>query len=56
MDSYETLKRLIAEAEADVAKCEDGNKAAGVRVRKTMQEIRNTAQQVRKDVLAANSK
>ena len=36
------------EAEDDVAKAEGGNKAAGTRVRKKMQEIKAAAQDVRK--------
>jgi hypothetical protein len=34
-----------------MAKCEGGNKAAGTRVRKAMQDIKSAAQDVRKDVL-----
>lgn len=51
MQEYDTLKRLIAEAEEDIQKAEGGNKAAGTRVRKTMQDIKNAAQDVRKKVL-----
>lgn len=51
MEAFQTLKRLIAEAEEDVAKAQGGNKAAGTRVRKTMQEIKDAAQNVRKAVL-----
>ena len=51
MQEYETLKRLVTEAEDDVAKAEGGNKAAGTRVRKKMQEIKSAAQEVRKKVL-----
>lgn len=51
MEAFETLKRLIAEAEDDVSKAEGGNKAAGTRVRKTMQEIKDAAQEVRKSIL-----
>lgn len=51
MQEYETLKRLIAEAEDDIQKAEGGNKAAGTRVRKTMQDIKNAAQDVRKKIL-----
>ncbi|RMD60044.1 MAG: histone H1 [Planctomycetota bacterium] len=51
MQEFETLKRLIAEAEEDIAKAEGGNKAAGTRVRKAMQEIKNAAQAVRQKVL-----
>jgi hypothetical protein len=51
MQEYEELKRLVTEAEEDVAKAEGGNKAAGTRVRKKMQEIKSKAQDVRKRVL-----
>ena len=51
MQEYETLKRLVTEAEDDVNKAAGGNKAAGTRVRKKMQEIKAAAQDVRKKVL-----
>ena len=51
MTEYETLKRLVTEAEEDVAKAVGGNKAAGTRVRKKMQEIKSAAQEVRKKIL-----
>ena len=51
MQEYETLKRLVTEAEEDIRKAEGGNKAAGTRVRKKMQEIKSAAQDVRKRVL-----
>jgi hypothetical protein len=51
MLEYETLKRLVGEAEDDVNKAIGGNKAAGTRVRKKMQEIKNAAQELRKKIL-----
>ena len=51
MQEFETLKRLVADAEADILKAEGGNKAAGTRVRKKMQDIKAAAQEVRKKVL-----
>ena len=51
MQEYETLKRLVQEADDDVAKAIGGNKAAGTRVRKKMQEIKSAAQDVRKKIL-----
>ncbi len=51
MQEYETLKKLVVEAEDDVNKALGGNKAAGTRVRKKMQEIKAAAQEVRKKVL-----
>ncbi|MDD4889003.1 MAG: histone H1 [Phycisphaerae bacterium] len=55
MLEFEELKKLVAEAEDDVAKAEGGNKAAGTRVRKSMQDIKNAAQVVRKKVLELRS-
>ncbi|MBN8645466.1 MAG: histone H1 [Planctomycetes bacterium] len=51
MQEFEALKRLISEVEDDVAKAEGGNKAAGTRVRKQMQDIKNAAQAVREKIL-----
>ena len=51
MQEYEQLKKLVEQAAEDVAKAEGGNKAAGTRVRKSMQEIKDAAQAVRKKVL-----
>ena len=51
MQEYETLKRLVTEAEEDVNKAVGGNKAAGTRVRKKMQDIKSAAQDVRKKIL-----
>jgi predicted nucleic acid-binding Zn-ribbon protein len=51
MQEYDTLKRLVAESEEDVQKALGGNKAAGTRVRKKMQEIKTAAQDVRKKIL-----
>lgn len=55
MESYERLKELVEAASDDVAKASGGNKAAGTRVRKSMQEIKDAAQTVRKQVLEARS-
>ncbi len=55
MEEYETLKKLVEAAAEDVAKAEGGNKAAGTRVRKAMQEIKNAAQNVRKKILEVRS-
>ena len=51
MQEYETLKALVAEVEDDVNKAVGGNKAAGTRVRKKMQEIKSAAQDLRKKIL-----
>ncbi len=51
MQEYEELKQLVAEIETDINKAEGGNKAAGTRVRKQMQTIKQAAQSVRNKVL-----
>lgn len=51
MQEYEDLKQLVAAAEEDIIKAEGGNKAAGTRVRKQMQDIKQAAQQVRLKIL-----
>ncbi len=51
MQEYETLKRLVTDADDDVNKAIGGNKAAGTRVRKKMQEIKAAAQTVRQKIL-----
>lgn len=52
MESFEKLKQMVAMAEDDIAKAEGGNKAAGTRARKQLQDIRNAAQDIRKEILA----
>ena len=51
MEAFEQLKRTIADVEADIAKAEGGNKAAGTRVRQVMQDIKNAAQDIRAKIL-----
>lgn len=55
MQEYDQLRQMVEEAAEDVAKAEGGNKAAGTRVRKKMQEIKNAAQEVRKKILEVRS-
>ncbi len=55
MEEYERLKRLVETAEEDVAKAEGGNRAAGTRIRKAMQDIKATAQEIRKHILETRS-
>jgi len=51
VQEYEHLKQLIESAEEDILKAQGGNKAAGTRVRKIMQEVKAGAQDVRKKIL-----
>ncbi len=55
MKEYEDLKALVVECEADISKAIGGNKAAGTRVRKQMQQIKQAAQAVRNRVLEIRS-
>jgi hypothetical protein len=55
MEEYEQLKELVEAVSDDVRKASGGNKAAGTRVRKAMQEIKDTAQLVRKKILEVRS-
>ena len=55
MQEYEALKVLVAEIEADISKAEGGNKAAGTRVRKQMQDVKKAAQLVRNRILEVRS-
>ncbi len=52
MEAFERIKTLLASVEDDLAKAKGGNKAAGVRVRSVMQEIKDAAQDVRQGILA----
>jgi hypothetical protein len=55
MEEYQQLKSLVLQVEDDLAKAIGGNKAAGTRVRKAMQDIKNMAQNIRKRVLEVRS-
>ena len=54
-DEYEKLERLVAEGKPDYQKAIGGNKAAGTRVRKSMQGIKAQAQAIRQRVLESRS-
>jgi hypothetical protein len=55
MEEYQHLRELVEAVADDVAKATGGNKAAGTRVRKAMQEIKSAAQEVRKKILEVRS-
>ncbi len=48
---YENLVKLVTDVRDDVSKADAGNKAATARVRKSMMEIKNVAQEIRKEML-----
>lgn len=53
MEAYERLMKLVEDVKPDIDKAEGGNKAAGTRVRKLMQEIKAAAQEVRVAILSS---
>ncbi len=55
MQEYEALKVLVDEIEGDISKAEGGNKAAGTRVRKQMQKVKQACQSLRNRVLEFRS-
>ncbi len=54
MEKFEKLKKLLEDASADVTKTGAGNKAAGVRVRKMLQELIGEAKEFRKEISSLN--
>jgi uncharacterized protein YoaH (UPF0181 family) len=51
--NFEKLVKVVEETRADMEKAETGNRSAGVRVRKSMQEIKQLAQEIRKEMMGA---
>ena len=51
LNTYNDLKHLVESVEEDVNRAVGGNKAAGTRVRKVMQDVKNGAQALRVKVL-----
>jgi len=57
MEKFTELKDKVASMQADVLKFSEGNKAAGTRIRKSLQEVKVLAQLIRTQVTEAkNSK
>jgi hypothetical protein len=53
MDKFKELEALVASMKEDVTKFyEKSNNAAGVRVRKSLQEVKSLAQAIRVDISA----
>jgi hypothetical protein len=52
MQTFDKIKELIADAEADVAKVDKGQKAAAKRVRKFLQALIKAAKEARVEALA----
>lgn len=51
MELIDNLEHIITECREDYLKAKGGNKAAGTRVRKAMQDVKNLAQDIRKEML-----
>lgn len=51
MEAYDRLVRIVEEIADEVRKAEGGNKAAGTRVRKAMQDVKKAAQDLRTSIL-----
>ncbi|MFC1587536.1 histone H1 [Planctomycetota bacterium] len=49
--TFDKLIETVESARDDLEKAYNGNKAAGTRVRKIMQEVKKLAQEVRKDIM-----
>lgn len=57
MEKFSKVKELLASVEADVQKFyNDGNSAAGTRVRKAMQDLKVLSQDIRTEVTELKSK
>lgn len=50
MKNVENIQEVLTSAKLDAEKFMNGNKAAGTRLRKAMQEIKSLAQEVRVEV------
>lgn len=51
VDHLEQLQNAIEEIREDYNKAKGGNRAAGTRVRKVMQDVKNLAQSIRAEML-----
>ena len=47
MESIQKIQEVLDNAQSDVEKFNNGNKSAGTRIRKAMQEIKGLAQEAR---------
>ena len=56
MDLLNDIEDIIYSARADVVKFDEGNNAAGARVRKAMQTVKTQAQEVRVTVTEIKNK
>lgn len=50
MKNVEKIQEVLTLVQSDVEKFTNGNKSAGTRIRKAMQEIKGLAQEVRSEI------
>lgn len=55
MDLLDKMMQLVESCREDYNKAKGGNKAAGTRVRKSMQDVKNVAQDIRKEMLESRT-
>ena len=54
--NFDELQNVINDCQADVTKFVEGNNSAGTRVRKAMQAIKSSAQEIRVEVQSQKNK
>jgi len=54
METLELIKNLVEQLSVDTTKFYGGNKSAGIRARKTSQELKAAVQQLRSEILNHN--
>jgi hypothetical protein len=54
METLEQIKALVEELSVDTTKFYNGNKSAGIRARKTCQQLKSLSQQLRTEILNNN--
>jgi hypothetical protein len=50
METYEKIKKILEDTSPDISKVGKGNKAAGIRVRKVLQEVIANCKSFRKEI------
>ena len=56
MQEFDDLCAIVEACKGDMEKASSGNKSAGTRSRKAMQDVKNQAQAVRKAVMSLRDK
>ena len=56
METLESIKGLVESLSVDTTKFYGGNKSAGVRARKTAQDLKTVLQDLRKEILEEKNK